>query len=97
VHSIQTQTMISFIVIIGIYLQLVHKFFNRSVGPMCKRMQLNLIQFPKEYVGIWILVSGVLFPMTSVIKARESNWDQTSSLSAMAPILGLILGMIVDV
>ena len=79
------------------YLYLMNNFFNRSVGPICKSIQTKLIKFPKEYVGVWILVSSVLFPMSAVIKARESDWNQSVSLSAMAPILGLILGMIVDV
>ena len=89
--------MIAFPIIIGIYFVLVNKFFNRSVGPLGKRIQKNYIQLPKEAVGIWILVSSVLFPMSAVIKAREGNWEPQGSLSAMASLLGLVLGMLVDV
>ncbi len=89
--------MISFVLIIGVYFLLMNKFFHRSVGPVGKSIQKNYIQFPKEAVGIWVLVSSVLFPMLSVIKAREADWDPSQSLSAMASVLGVILGMLVDV
>ena len=67
------------------------------MGPVGKSIQKNYIQFPKEAVGIWVLVSSVLFPMLSVIKAREADWDPSQSLSAMASVLGVVLGMLVDV
>lgn len=89
--------MIAFPMIIGLYFLIVNHFFNQSFGPLGKRIQKNYVQFPKEAVGTWVLVSSVLFPMLAVIKAREGNWEPKVSQSAMAPLLGLVLGMLVDV
>lgn len=89
--------MIQFSLVIIIYYLLVTQFFDKSVRPIGKKLQRDIITLPKDAIGVWVLVAGSLFPMLSVVKARESDWDPKESLGAMASFLGVVLGMIVNV
>lgn len=79
------------------YYFLVTHFFENSVKPVGKKLQKDLIPLPKDAIKIWVLVAGSLFPMMSIVRARESDWDPKESLAAMASFLGVFLGMIVNV
>jgi len=72
--------MIKFILVIIIYYFFVNHFFDRSVRPMGRKIQRRLIPLPKELINTWILVAGTLFPMMSIVRARESDWDPKESL-----------------
>jgi len=89
--------MIKFVLVILVYYFFVNQFFDSSVRPVGRKIQRRLIPLPKELISTWILVAGTLFPMMSIVKARQADWQPEESLAAMASFLGVVLGMIVDV
>ncbi len=89
--------MLQFALVIVVYFLLLARFFERSVRPVTRKLQVDLIPFPRDLVQAWVLVAGALFPMMSIVRARESDWDPKESLGAMATFLGVALGMCVNV
>lgn len=89
--------MIQFGLAIVVYFLLVNTFFDRTIKPVGKKLQRDLIYLPKDIIKIWLLVAAVLFPMSAFNRARESDWDFRTSLPALANLLGVVLGMITNV
>lgn len=89
--------MIQFALAIIVYFLFVNNFFDRSVRPVGKKLQLDLIPLPKSLITAWLVIAAVLFPMSAITRARESDWEIHSSLTALANILGIILGMVVQI
>lgn len=89
--------MIQFALAIIVYFLLVNNFFDTTIRPVGKKLQRDIIYLPKNVIKIWLLVAAVLFPMSAFNRARESDWDLTTSLPALANILGVILGMVTNV
>lgn len=89
--------MIQFSLAIIVYFLLVNNFFDRTIRPIGKKLQRDIIYLPKDAIKIWLLVAAVLFPMSAFNRARESDWDFTTSLPALANLLGVILGMVTNV
>lgn len=90
-------TMIQLPVVIIAYFTLVYLVFDKSIAPVGKKLQRGYVHSPKQLVNMWVLVAGCLFPALSFVKARKSDWERSESLGAMSVILGLILGMTIDV
>lgn len=90
-------TMIQLPVVIIAYFTLVYLVFDKSIAPVGKKLQRGYVHSPKQLVNMWVLVAGAIFPMSSFIRARKSDWEMTESFAAMSVILGVILGMTVDV
>lgn len=89
--------MIQFVLAIFVYFVVMNQYFDKSVRPIGRKLQKDLIPLPRNVVSMWILVAGCLFPMSSFIKARESDWETKESLAAMSVILGVVLGLLVDI
>jgi heme/copper-type cytochrome/quinol oxidase subunit 3 len=88
---------VQFALVFAVYYLVVTQFFDKTIRPVGKKLQRDLIPLPKDVIDIWVLVAGSLFPMLSVVRARESDWDPKASRGAMASFLGVALGMIVNV
>ena len=97
VHSTKVYEMIQFVLAIAVYFLLMNNFFDRSVRPIGKRLQRDIIPLPKKIITAWLLVAAVLFPMSAFVRARESDWATSESLAAMANLLGVVLGMCVNI
>lgn len=68
-----------------------------SIQPALKTISSNRIVLPNRFIEGWLLVTATLFPLNSVLRARKSNFDLDESLSFMALIFGVLLGMVADV
>lgn len=89
--------MIQFVLVVAGYLFLVNKFFDRSVAPIGKRLQRNIIPVPKKSIEAIILFASMLYPMSAFLKARQSDWQPYESRGAMAVVAGVVIGMISSV
>lgn len=89
--------MIQFALVIIVYYLLMNNFFDRSVRPIGKKLQKNIIPFPKTAVEYYVLLASALYPMLAFIRARESGWSPVESRGATGAIMGIMIGMIVDV
>lgn len=89
--------MIQFTLVIIVYFLLVNNFFDRTIRPVSKKLQRDLIYLPKDVIKIWLLVAAILFPMGAFNRARESDWEFHASLPALANLLGVILGMVTNI
>lgn len=57
----------------------------------------NVIPLPTKLIESWLLVTASLFPMQSILTARRSGWELSSSLQVIALILGIIIGFLGDI
>ena len=89
--------MIQFALVVIVYFLLVNNFFDRTIRPVGRTLQKDMIYLPKDLINVWLLVAAVLFPMGAFNRARESDWEFQTSLPAMANLLGVILGMITNI
>ena len=89
--------MIHLPIFVAVYFALMYFIFDNSIAPVGKKLQRGFIKSPKMLIEIWVLVAGALFPMASFVKARSSDWELSKSLSAMSVLLGVILGMSVEI
>lgn len=89
--------MIQFVLAIAAYFLIMNHFFDKSVAPVGKKLQKNLIPFPKRAVDYYVLLASGLYPMMAFIRARESGWAPIESRGATAAMMGILIGMIVDV
>ncbi len=88
--------MIQFTLVVILYFLLVTKYFDRTIRPVCKNLQKDIIYLPKDLIKVWLLVAAVLFPMGAFNRARQSDWDFQTSLPALANLLGVMMGMITN-
>lgn len=77
------------------YALLVPRF--QKIKPTLTKLGSNQISMPNRLIETWLLVTATLFPMNTVLNARKSDYDLKESLSFLALILGVILGMVADV
>ena len=89
--------MIAFVLVFVIFYAIVLLEYDKYIGPTLRQISTNKVTLPTQLIEAWLLVTASLFPLNSVIKARKSGFDLRQSLSFIALILGIILGMIVDV
>lgn len=71
--------------------------FQTAIKPTLSKLGANKIAMPNQLIESWLLVTATLFPMNSVLRARKSDYDLKESLSFMALIFGVFLGMVADV
>lgn len=76
------------------YAVLIPRF--QRIKPTLSRLGSNKISMPNRLIETWLLVTATLFPMNTVLRARKSDWDLHESLSFLALILGVALGMVAD-
>lgn len=88
--------MYGFILSFVIFYALVLSRFQ-TIKPTLSKLGSNKIAMPNRLIETWLLVTATLFPMQTVLKARQSDFDLKESLSFLALILGVFLGMIADV
>lgn len=86
--------MIQFVLAVAGYLFFISKFFDRSVAPIGKRLQRNIIPVPKKSIEAVVLFASMIYPMSAFLKARQSDWKPYESRGAMAVIAGVVIGMI---
>ncbi|CAM9104796.1 unnamed protein product [Sphacelaria rigidula] len=84
---------LSFIIFYG----LITLKFETTMKPALTRLGTNKIVLPNRLIEVWLLVTATLFPLNSVLKARKSDFDLKETLSFLALIFGVFLGMIADV
>lgn len=89
--------MLAFVLVFVVFYAVMTNRFYTNIRPALEKMSSNVVPFPTRLVDSWILVTNTLFPMQAIMKARRSNWQLDSSLSAMALFLGIILGLTADV
>lgn len=71
--------------------------FETSLKPALSKLGTNQIVLPNRLIEIWLLVTATLFPLNSVLSARKSDFQLKETLSFMALIFGVFLGMIADI
>jgi len=69
----------------------------QTIKPTLSKLGSNKIEMPNRLIDSWLLITATIFPMQTVLKARKSDFDLKESLSFLALILGVFLGMIADV
>lgn len=89
--------MIHFVIAVALYFLFVNKFFDKSVAPIGKKLQKDIIPFPRDAISIYALLSSCIFPMLAIVKARDGNWETSESLGFSAVVLGVVLGMTVNI
>lgn len=89
--------MLYFTLAIALYCALMHKYFDKSVRPLGKKLARDFIPFPEEAVRAWILVATALYSTSAFMKARRSDWQLQESMGALSVIMGIILGLTVRV
>ena len=90
--------MLAFVLVFVTFYAIVTNRYYANIRPaMAKISGTGLIAFPTKLVAAWILVTNTLFPMQAIMKARTSGWEFDSSLSAMALVLGILLGLTTEV
>lgn len=89
--------MLSFILVFFVFYGIVVNRFYKNIRPVLERVSYNFVPLPYRLVEAWILVTSTLFPMQAIIQARKSNWRLDKSLSVLALLLGLILGLTAEV
>lgn len=89
--------MYGFVLSFVIFYAIIVPRFQGSIKPALTKLGANKIAMPNRLIEIWLLVTATLFPMNSVLKARKSDYDLQESLSFMALIFGIFLGMVADV
>ena len=86
-----------FILSFIVFYALIIPRFDTSVKPALTKLGTNKIAVPNQLIEVWLLVTATLFPLNSVLSARKSDFELKQSLSFMALIFGVFLGMIADV
>lgn len=86
-----------FVLCFVLFYALITYNFQSSIRPTLSRLGTNKITLPDRLIEAWLLVTATLFPLNSVLRARKSDFDFKESLSFMALILGVVLGMVADV
>lgn len=86
-----------FILSFILFYALVVSRFDTSVKPALTRLGTNKIVLPNRLIEVWLLVTATLFPLNSVLRARKSDFDLKETLSFLALIFGVFLGMVADV
>ena len=71
--------------------------FDASVKPALTKLGTNKIVLPNRLIEVWLLVTATLFPLNSVLRARKSDFELKETLSFMALIFGVFLGMVADI
>jgi len=90
--------MLAFVLVFITFYAIVTNRYYSSIRPrLAKISGKGIIPFPTQLVASWILVTNTLFPMQAIMKARESNWTLDSSLSSMALVLGIVLGLTAEI
>lgn len=89
--------MYGFILSFIIFYALVLPRFFQTIKPTLSKLGSNKIEMPNRLIDSWLLITATIFPMQTVLKARKSDFDLKESLSFLALILGVFLGMIADV
>jgi len=91
--------MLSFILVFITFYAIVTNRFYKNIRPALSKMSSGpgIISFPTKLVASWILVTNTLFPMQAVMKARMSGWEFDASLSVMALVLGILLGLTAEI
>lgn len=89
--------MYAFFMIFVVFYSLIIPRFQTTIKPTLCKLGSNKIAMPNRLIESWLLITATLFPLTSVVKARESGYDLKESLSFLALILGVFLGLIADV
>lgn len=86
-----------FVVSFVLFYALVSLRYQSSIKPALIRLGVNKVQVPNRLVESWLIVTATLFPLNSVLRARRSDYDLKESMSFLALILGVILGLVADV
>ena len=90
--------MLSFILVFITFYAIVTNRFYTNIRPALSKMSgPGIISFPAKLVASWIRVTNTLFPMQAVMKARISGWEFDASLSVMALVLGILLGLTAEI
>jgi len=90
--------MLSFILVFITFYAIVTNRFYKNIRPALAKMSgPGIISFPTKLVASWILVTNTLFPMQAVMKARASGWEFDASLSVLALVLGILLGLTAEI
>ncbi|AAR26863.1 FirrV-1-A39 [Feldmannia irregularis virus a] len=89
--------MFTFIVFFIMFYVITILEFDAYLKPALSKMSSNTVKYPSKLIEGWLLVTASLFPLNSVLMARRSGFQLKQSMSFLALILGVILGMIVDV
>ena len=71
--------------------------FESTISPALSRLGTNKIVLPNRLIEVWLLVTATLFPLNSVLRARKSDFELKETLSFMALLFGVFLGMVADV
>lgn len=71
--------------------------FESTISPALTRLGTNKIVLPNRLIEVWLLVTATLFPLNSVLRARKSDFELKETLSFMALLFGVFLGMVADV
>jgi len=85
-----------FVTAITIFYVIMLSRYNTSVKPVLNSLGSNRIVMPSRMVDYWLLGSMSLLSMNAVLKARRNDFEMDQSLSFLALVLGVILGMIID-
>ena len=86
-----------FILSFIVFYALVVLRFENTISPALTRLGTNKIVLPNRLIEVWLLVTATLFPLNSVLRARKSDFELKETLSFMALIFGVFLGMVADV
>ena len=94
VYELYITDMLAFVLVfITFYAVLTNRYYTNIQPRLANLSGKGIIPFPTKLVTSWILVTNTLFPMQAIMKARQANWTLDSSLSAMALVLGIVLGL----
>lgn len=90
-------TMYVFILSFVVFYSLIVLRFETSMKPALTRLGTNKIVLPNRLIEVWLLVTATLFPLNSVLRARKADFEMKETLSFLALIFGVFLGMVADV
>ena len=89
--------MFTFILLFVLFYIIVALEFDSYLKPALNKISSNRVKYPSKLIEWWLLITASLFPLNSVLTARRSGFQLKQSLSFMALILGVVLGMVIDV
>lgn len=88
--------MYAFLLSFILFYTIVVNRYDTDIKPALSNLSTNKILLPSRLIDLWLLVTATLFPLNAVMRARKSNFDMEQSLSFMALIFGVLLGMVAD-
>jgi len=90
--------MLAFVLVFVVFYAVLTNRFYTTIRPRLANLAgKGVIPFPTQLVASWILVTNTLFPMQAIMKARQADWTLDSSLSTMALVLGIVLGLTAEI